>query len=175
MLGFVVCCLCLLGCSEADDPAWGTPLVVTHTKSTSPPDDTGFAHLWYYRTEVRNVSQKPVRIVWFDGMSYYEDGWQPDTLAGHTLRGADFSDWYTEGDPIVDGVLPPGAVAICDANWQSNDTDELLQIKWAYIAVDQHGNDYYVEGVVDPDVLTYVYDPDAVVEDAEAEVPVPVQ
>ena len=148
--------VCVWGCSEAEDPTWDAPLVVVHTQSSIPPTDAEFPYVWYYRTEVRNVSQKPMKIVWFDCYSFYDEQWYADTIMGHVLRGSDFSRWYTEGDQISDGIIPPGAVAVCDANWYGSDTDELVPSKWAYIAVDQSGNDYFFEGVVDQDVMTHL-------------------
>jgi len=110
----------------------------------------------YYRTEVRNVSTQPLKIVWFEGYSEHDGAWYPGNVLGRTLRGEEFSAWYTEGDTIVDGVIPPGKTAVCDVNWHGSDSPEPLRVKWAFIAIDPSGNDYYVEAIVEPSVVERV-------------------
>jgi len=110
----------------------------------------------YYRTEVRNTSERPLKIVWFEGYMYADGVWYPGNVLGRVLREDEFSAWYTEGDRILAGVIPPGATAVCDVNWHASNTPGPVASKWAFIAVDTSGNDYYVEAVVDPSVIKVV-------------------
>jgi hypothetical protein len=153
----VVSSIALLGCSsEADNSAMMKPLLVVHTESTNPPPEMLYTHVWYYRTEVRNLSNKPLKIVWFEAYNKIEGVWYPGNINGRTLRGSEFSEWYTEGDVITDGIIPPGGVAVCDSNWHGSDWDEPNEAKWSFIAIDKAGNDYFIEVVVSPDVLTHI-------------------
>ena len=110
----------------------------------------------YFRTEVKNVSDHPLKIVWFE--AYRESGgtWYPGNVLSRALREEEFSAWYTEGAAIVHGVIPPGKTAVCDVNWYGSNSPETVRSKWAFITVDASGNDYYVEAVVEPSVVKLV-------------------
>ena len=77
-------------------------------------------------------------------------------MLGRALREEEFSAWYTEGAAIVHGVIPPGKTAVCDVNWYGSNSPEAVRSKWAFIAVDASGNDYYVEAVLAPSVVKLV-------------------
>jgi hypothetical protein len=94
--------------------------------------------------------------VWFEGYQYVDGVWYPGNVLGRVLRGDEFSAWYTEGDRILGGVIPPKGTAACDVNWHGSDTPGPLTVKWAFIAVDSSGNDYYAEATVDPSVVKMI-------------------
>jgi hypothetical protein len=121
-------------------------LTVLHKAPTGRPlDRPPFRYMHYYRTEVRNVSDRPLKIVWFEGYREVNGTWYPGNVLGRVLREEEFSSWYTEGDKITHGIIPPGRTAVCDVNWYGSDSPGPIRSKWAFIAVDAAGNDYYAE------------------------------
>ena len=154
----------IVGCKKGDNRVTKTrlqsPLSVTHlAPQAAPLDDPFFPHMWYYRTELRNDSDRDLRVIWFESYTEFEGIWYPGNASGQVLRSEEFSSWYTEGDPIIDGVIPPGATAVCDVNWYGSEDNSLTlpRMKWAYIAVDEFGFDYYVESLVSADILNHVH------------------
>jgi hypothetical protein len=129
-------------------------LIVTHTPNPcdlhhSPSfDKDPYPFMWYYRTEVKNKSTVPLKIIWFEAFRREGDKWIPGNITGHALTTEDFIDWYTEGDIIKDGVILPGQTAVCDPNWHGSEEPYTSDVKWAYKAVDPDGNIYYAEEIV---------------------------
>jgi len=145
----------LVGCASSDRAV--TPLEVIHLEPTGAPlANAPYPYMWYYRTEVHNRSSRPLRIVWFEAYTQHEGVWYANGVLRRTMRGRDFSNWYTEGDKTENGLLPPGAVAACDVNWHGFDSPHQPRSKWAFIAVDDKGNDYFVEAVVSTNILKLV-------------------
>lgn len=145
----------LAGCSNSRpaDPA----LEIVHLAPTGQPlPRPPYKYMWYYRTEVRNLSSRPLRIVWFEAYMQHEGVWYADNVLRRTMRGPEFSKWYTEGDETENGILSPGAVAACDVNWHGADTPTPIGSKWAFIAIDDKGNDYFIEAIVPTNVLKLV-------------------
>jgi hypothetical protein len=105
--------------------------------------------MWYYRTEVRNTLHLPLRVVWFEAFHREGRKWVPGNITGRTLTGQDFSEWYQDGDKIVDGVIPPGGVAVDARNWHGSAVPTSEPIKWAYRAVDSSGKEHYAEVVIE--------------------------
>jgi hypothetical protein len=133
------------------------PLMVRHVSPQGKPLETApFPYTWYYRTEVENVSDRPLRIVWFQAFMFYGEGWYPGNAKGQTLRGADFSEWYTEGASVKNGLILPGQTAVCDVNWHGSEEPEMPRLKWEYIATDETGRDVHVVAEVDPGVVRMV-------------------
>lgn len=133
------------------------PISVIHKSPTGEPlSEPPFRYMSYYRTEVKNNSNQPLKIVWFEGYEQFQGTWYPGNVLGRTLRGDEFSEWYTEGDKTDGGIILPGETAICDVNWHGNDSTGGQNIKWAFIAVDRSGNDYYIEATVDPSIIKLV-------------------
>ena len=130
-------------------------LVATHTPNPcavhSSPDfkESPFPTMWYYRTELRNTTDRSLQIVWFEGYYETEDGvWHPNNVLNRPLGGEDFAAWYTEGVPCPAGVIPPGATAVCDPNWHGSEQAHSSRIKWAYAATDPDGRVQYAEAVL---------------------------
>ncbi len=74
--------------------------------------------MWYYRTEVRNTTDSPLRVVWFEAYSRDFGKWEPGNITGRTLTHEDFCEWYSDENGLwEDGTIPPGGAAICDINW----------------------------------------------------------
>ena len=159
-LAVLACAGVVAGCAHrygAEPPMSDALFTVVHKKPASPPFKRApFRYMYYYRTEVRNLSNRPLKIVWFEGYGEDDGHWYPGNILGRVLREREFSEWYTEGDTVTDGVIPPGKTAVCDVNWHGSASPEPLRAKWAYIAVDPWGNDYFVEAVVDPEVVERV-------------------
>jgi hypothetical protein len=146
----------LMGCKSekpAASSAGSRPgLVATHTAISldQVPKDLlktlDFPYIRFYRTDITNKTDRPIRIVWFDGYFEYEGSWRASNVRNKVLRTTDFLDWYSNED-----IDKPGGVASCLVNWHWTDTPEKLGTKWAYVGVDSSGHDYFAEAVV-PDI-----------------------
>ena len=151
-----------VGCSRKGDPA-ATPAVAapksglnascspnpcnqhTHPTVQQPP----YRYMWYYRTEVCNTLDVPLRVVWFEAFHWEGGRWVPGNITGRTLTGQDFSEWYTHGDKIIDGVIPPGSTAVDNRNWHGSLRPTPEPMKWAYRAVAPSGTEHYAEVVIE--------------------------
>lgn len=108
--------------SRATDTAT-VPFTVVHKAPTGRPlTRPPFRYMHYYPTEVRNVSDRPLKFVWFEGYGAAGDAWYPGNVLGRALREEEFSAWYTEGDTITHGTIPPGGTAVCDVNWHGSNS-----------------------------------------------------
>jgi hypothetical protein len=106
-------------------------------------------YMWYYRTDVTNNLTVPLRVVWFEGYHQESGQWVPGNILGRKLTAEEFSAWYTEGDKVIDGVIPPGRTASCDPNWHASNSPRGVPGKWRYKALDPEGRAYYGEAVVE--------------------------
>ena len=112
-------------------------------------EENPYPFMWYYRTELRNMTDRSLQIVWFEGYYEAEDGqWHPNHVLKRPLGGEDFAAWYTEGVPCPAGVIPPGATAVCDPNWHGSEQPHSSRIKSAYAATDPDGRVHYAEAVL---------------------------
>jgi hypothetical protein len=132
-------------------------LVVRHLAPTGTiPQRASYPHMWFYRTEVFNATRHPLRIVWFQAYMKHGGQWVGENVLGRTLRSREFAAWYTDGDPVPNGVIQPGQTAVCDVNWSSGTGPQFVPTKWAFIAVDDRGSDYYAEAAVDKNIARQV-------------------
>lgn len=146
-----------LDAGAADAKNRGPGLAAAHKPPTGDPlARPPHPYMHYFRTEVQNVSDHPLKIVWFGGFAQNDGKWVGIRLAGSGPLEGRFSSSYTEGERIVDGVIPPGKAAVCDANWTGGSAPDFARQKWAYVATDSAGNAYYAEAVVEPDVIKSV-------------------
>ena len=132
------------------------PLTVVHLPPTGEEIDQNLKHTRYYRTEIRNNSNVPMTILRFEGCSQIEGKWHPNNIRRRTLTSQDFSEWYTEGDQIINGVIPAGKIATCDTNWHGGNSLPLAPCKWVFMAEDENGNLYGVQSVVDHKITKLV-------------------
>ena len=105
--------------------------------------------MWYYRTEVRNNSSRPIQITTFEGYFLIEGKWVPNNVLRRKLTSQDFTKWYSDGDPVTNGWIQPGGVAACDPNWHGFSTPQSPRIKWAFTGVDADGNAYQAEAEIE--------------------------
>ena len=104
-----------------------------------------YPYMWYYRTEVKNILPFPLQITWFATFSWVDEEW----VLRKEFDGDVFASWYTEGDPCPNGIIQPGQTAVRNPSMQGS-TDPTGGIsKWAYLAMDPGGLEYYVESVVE--------------------------
>ncbi len=128
-----------------------TGLVVTHTPnptgihSAKIPEGTPYPHMWFYRTEVRNNTGRPIRITNFEGWLRKDSKWIPANILNRPLTSKDFSKWYADGSPAPDGWIQPGANAVCDPNWHGGTSPSAPECKWTYEGVDPEGKKYRAE------------------------------
>ncbi len=132
----------------------GDALIVTH--SPNPSDIHVSEHFpnpaqpytWFYKTEVRNNSDRELKIVWFE--SYFEDDgcWYGANVLNRVLRNDVFLRWYGQGETNGEW-LKPGESRSCDPNWHGGNDPKGYKVKWAFIAVDREGNDYFAESTVE--------------------------
>jgi hypothetical protein len=109
-----------------------------------------YRYMWYYRTEVRNTLEVPLRVIWFEGFTRRGWLWVPSNIMRRTLTGTDFTAWYSDGpDAIMNGLIPPYTAAICSCNWHGSNYGPPGPVKWAYIAVDPSGVKYYARVILE--------------------------
>ena len=89
-------CACRSGSFECPAAATAALTVVHKAPTGRPLDRPPFRYMRYYRTEVRNVSDRPLKIVWFEGYREVDGTWKPGNALGRVLREEEFSSWYTE-------------------------------------------------------------------------------
>ena len=142
---------------ETTKPFEGEGLTVRHLPTDNPAPDAGFPYLCPYRTEVKNVSNVPIRITTFEGHSFDRGGWRAGNILKRVLTTDDFVWWYDNGDPVTkDGVLAPGQIAVCDPNWHGSSDGVFGRSKWTYMGVDPSGHTYFAEAEV-PDEICARY------------------
>ena len=129
------------------------PLEVRHAPNpcgaaAGPHRPTSYPFRWCYRTEVRNNTDRPLRVVQFQAFRYERGRWAPGNTKGRVLTHDDFRQWYGDGRPGWDGVIPPHEAAVCDPNWSGALAPWAGRMKWAYRAVDDQGREYEAEGIV---------------------------
>jgi hypothetical protein len=135
----------------------GEALVVTHSPNPSAKNTSElfpkpiFPYTWYYRTEVMNCSDRELKIIWFEGFFEEDEHWYGSNVLNQTLRTDVFLKWYDDekGAKVDNEWLAPGEVRVCDPNWHGSYEPSGLRSKWAYIAVDRYGNDYYSESIIE--------------------------
>jgi hypothetical protein len=109
-----------------------------------------YRYMWYYTTAVRNVLDMPLRVVWFEAYSWVGGRWVANNIMRRPLTGKDFSDWYSDAEPIIEGVIPAGCVALNDCKWHGSNSAPIPgPVKWAYKAVDPSGAEYYAEVIIE--------------------------
>lgn len=106
-----------------------------------------YRYMFYYRTEVRNLLTVPLRIIWFEGFTFADGRWHGKNILNRALTGKDFSAWYSDGEVIVNGVIPPGISAVNNCNWHGSNAPLHTTYKWAYKALDPSGAECYTEVV----------------------------
>jgi hypothetical protein len=107
-----------------------------------------FPYVRFYKTEVHNNTDRPIKIIWFDCYFVRNGAWNAGNALNKVLRTSDFLDWHTHQDIDKDGWIRPGGKAICLVNWHWTNTAGDIPSKWAYIGVDKYGNDYFAEAIV---------------------------
>ena len=111
-------------------------------------EQLNYPYIRFYRTDVINNSDRAIKIIWFDGYFEYDGIWTASNVRNKVLRTSDFMDWYSRDDMTPEGWLRPGGIASCLVNWHWTDTPEDIASKWAYIGIDNQGNDYLGEAIV---------------------------
>ena len=111
-----------------------------------------YENMWFYETIIENISDRKLKIIWFESYFKYNDKWYANNILGRVLRNDVFQKWYGEfgtADIDKDGWIKPGGKAFCKVNWHWNKGKEAPDFKWCYIAIDKFGNDYYVEEIIE--------------------------
>ena len=112
---------------------------------------------YYYRTEVTNTHNVPIRVVWFEAYLMLDGQcWHGVNITNKVLREAMFEKWYSDGEIKPNGGwLQPGETVVCDPNWHFACADEFQKVKWGFMAVDSKGNSYFFEALVEPDYVEF--------------------
>jgi hypothetical protein len=133
------------------------PLEVTHTplSRTDVPGEfiaqlrqAQYRYVRFYRTAVTNKTDRPIRIVWFDAFLSHRGEWMASNVRNKILRTQDFVDWYGGDSVVPGGWLQPGATVSDAVNWHPTEAPDEIPAKWAYLAVDAQGNEYFAEAMV---------------------------
>ena len=108
-----------------------------------------FPFMWYYRTEVRNNTNMPLRVVWFEAYRRRWFTWVPGNVTGRELTNDNFQKWYGDGGNLTeDGSIPAGESAVCAANWHGGWLQWSRRVNWAFKAVDEAGSEHFAEAEV---------------------------
>lgn len=107
-----------------------------------------YPYMWYYRTEVTNNLNRPLRIISFDAFTLSYGKWIRRNILHRPLNSKDFTQWYTDGVKVKDGWIPPHETAACDPNWHGYVQPNAPRMKWSFIAVDEKGKRYYTEAEI---------------------------
>ena len=132
----------------------GPPLIVVHEPLTLRDvpqeliDQLNYPYIRFYRTDIINNTDRSLKIIWFDSFFEFNGFWSSSNIKNRVLRNDDFLDWYSRDDMDPEGWLRPGGVASCMVNWHWSETPEDINIKWAFIGIDDQGNDYFGEAMV---------------------------
>jgi hypothetical protein len=125
------------------------PLVVKHSPDPCPVNlprngrKIRRRYVWYYRTEVKNNTHFPLRVIRFTMYGRVKGVWKEfPNIRGHSLDSKDFTDWYSDGDVVRNGWIPPGKTAVCDPNYHWSTVDSIREVMWVYTAVDSKGKTY---------------------------------
>lgn len=110
-----------------------------------------------YRTVVENTNNVRIKVIWFDYYCRYDGMWSAINITGGVMREEQFLKWYFGEDDSVfqEGWLLPGKKAICDPNWNYGCSESFGESKWAFIAVDEKGNTYFDEAIVDIESVVF--------------------
>jgi|GEM_PF-1273231 len=147
--------LFLLGCHGTVKGMFpGEALVVTHSPNPSnlhtseyfpkPP----YPYMWYYRTEIKNTSDRDLKVIWLEGYFEYNGHWYGSNVRNAVLRNDVFRKWYGD-DKSNDEWIKPGESRVCDPNWHGASEPKGYRSKWSFIAIDRYGNDYFAEAVIE--------------------------
>jgi len=92
----------------------------------------------FYRTEVKNTTDRPIRITSFSAFRLRGDTWtKVPTVRGMNPTGKVFAEWFGKES------IEPGGIAVCYTNYSRR------QIKWAYEGIDEAGRTYHAAAVVE--------------------------
>lgn len=111
-----------------------------------------YRYVYYYRTEVRNNSKTPLRVISFRCLERVNGHWvEVPNIMKRPLVTQDFVKWYNDGDPIPDGWIAPGKTAACDPNWSAvaQPLQVRRQMKWEFSAEDNHGKRFAFEAKIE--------------------------
>lgn len=132
---------------------------VSHVK---PQKDISLASMpgdkYYYRTEVMNNNDVPIKIIWFDFYYKHNGTWTANNITNGVMRESNFLKWYSEGKDdqnFKDGWLLPGKIATCDPNWNFGCADSFHPTKWSFIAVDNNGRTYFDESEISKESVIF--------------------
>ncbi|MCI0692290.1 hypothetical protein L0337_09840 [candidate division KSB1 bacterium] len=115
------------------------------------PETKVIGYKWPYRTEVRNNLDVSLQITHFGIYFYKNDKWISNYIS------AEFSKWYNDGDPVIDGWIQPGKVAVRAENWTGPWWRLSPRCKWTYTAQDSAGNVYHAEEEIGLTPVLYRY------------------
>ncbi len=109
-----------------------------------------YPYTWYYKTEVRNNPDRDLKVIWFEGYVEANGHWYGSNVLNRTLRNDVFLKWYGDekGDQAEEWI-EPGKSRVCDSNWHGGYDPNGYRMKWAFIAIDRFGNDYYSESIIE--------------------------
>lgn len=105
--------------------------------------------VWPYQTTVKNLTEKPLRLVQF-GQAQWQDGkWvissDPRELDASTFTIEQFNEWYL----CPNGMLEVGKSYSDPNNWSGNRKMTSFKHRWFFIATDPDGKRYKGESVIE--------------------------
>jgi hypothetical protein len=149
--------LFFVGCGRTNKNKYGEDaFIVTHSPNPSNIHKSEYfpkpyyPYTWYYKTTIKNISDRDLKIIWFESYVESNQAWYASNVLNRTLRNDVFLKWYgdNEGNKAKEW-FGPGETRICEINWHGSDDPKGYRMKWAYIAIDKYGNDYYSEAIIE--------------------------
>ncbi len=136
----------------------GSALTVIHTPNPSNINTSKYfpkpyyPYTWYYRTEIKNNSDRELKVIWFEGYVDNNGHWYGSNVLNRTLRNDIFLKWYgnenISNNQVETEWMKPGEVRVCDPNWHGGYDPNGFSMKWSFIAIDKFGNDYLGESAI---------------------------
>jgi hypothetical protein len=128
----------------------GIKVIHTPAQVRSPvgPNPQGWPFRWLFRTEVHAID-RPLTIIQFGICAWDGNQWILPTdnrrYNSGVLNRQTFKEWYD----CPTARIEPGKPAIDPQNWAGNRTRASFRQRWFFIGVDNRGNRYKGEGVVE--------------------------
>ena|SRR6266567_894121 len=139
----------------------GNALIVTHMPNPSNKHTSEYfpkpfyPYTWYYRTEVKNNSDRELKVIWFEGYVDNNEHWYGSNVLNRTLRNDVFMRWYGDekGSNAKTEWMKPGEMRVCDPNWHGGYDPNGFRMKWSFIAIDKFSNDYLGEAIIESEPI----------------------
>ena len=104
--------------------------------------------IWFYRTEVTNVSDRSIKILWLWTLVKKNGEWIP--TVPYPSDNKYFVARYSGNPDAFDdqGYIMPGKTAVLDPNWYKSNVPSGITLKVSFVGMDRKRNEYLVESYI---------------------------